>query len=412
MTRIASLSLLFCFCFSVAGQAEDWPQWQGPDRTNVSQETGLLQEWPEGGPRQVWMSQEAGVGYAGMAVVGETLYTLGARDGQELLLAFYVSDGSEKWSTPLSDKLNNDWGDGPRSTPTVVGELVYGLTGVGSLVCADINDGHVVWRVEAADLGGRKPNWGYCESVLVDGDRVIWTPGGRQGSVAALDRTTGAPIWQSSQFTEGAQYASITIAEHQGQRQYIQLVQQHVFGLDAASGDLLWKSEWPGRTAVIPTPIFHDGHVYVTSGYGVGCKLVKLDGNPPSEVYFNQNMKNHHGGVILLDKHLYGHSDNTGWICQDFYTGEIVWRERGAVGKGCLTYANGRLYLVDEKDGIVALVDASPEGWKERGRFVLSPQSEQRSPKGRIWTHPTVSNGRLYVRDQELLFSFDIRDGQ
>ena len=393
--------------------AADWPQWQGPDRTNVSQEIGLLKSWPEGGPKKVWVSSDAGLGYAGMAVVGDTVYTLGARGDQEFLIALNVSDGSEKWSTAISDLLSNNWGDGPRSTPTVVDELVYALSGTGTLVCASANDGNVEWQSEAGDFGGKKPGWGYCESVLVDGDKVVFTPGGKQGAVVALNRKTGDTIWQSSQFTEGAQYASMIVAEHGGRRQYIQLVQQDLVGLDAESGDLLWQSDWNGSTAVIPTPIFHNGHVYISSGYNAGCKLVKLsDSNEATEVYANQNMKNHHGGVLRLGDHLYGYSDGVGWLCQDFATGEMVWRERSGLGKGCLTYADERLYLVDENGGEVVLIDASADGWQERGRFVLSPQSEQRNPKGKIWTHPTVANGRLYLRDQEFVISYDIREAQ
>ncbi len=403
-------SLLF---LTQCAQAADWPQWQGPDRTNVSQETGLLKSWPESGPKQVWVSRDAGLGYAGMAVVGDTVYTLGARGDQEFLIALNAADGSEKWSTAISELLTNGWGDGPRSTPTVVDDLVYALSGTGTLVCASASDGEIVWQATARDFGGGRPNWGYCESVLVDGDKVVWTPGGKQGAVVALNRKTGDKLWQSSQFTEGAQYASVTVAEHGGRRQYIQLVQQHFFGLDAESGDLLWQSDWPGRTAVIPTPIFHDGSVYVSSGYGAGCKLVKLsDTNEATEVYANQNMKNHHGGVLRLGDHLFGYSDGLGWICQDFATGEVVWREKSALGKGCLTYADERLYLVDERDGNVVLIDASSEGWNERGRFVLDPQSEQRSSRGKIWTHPTIANGRLYLRDQELVYCYDIRDTQ
>ncbi|HRX78022.1 MAG: PQQ-like beta-propeller repeat protein [Planctomycetaceae bacterium] len=391
--------------------AADWPQWQGPDRTNVSQETGLLKAWPEDGPKKVWVSEDGGLGYAGMAVVGDSLYTLGAQDNQECLIALNVSDGSKKWSTPISEVLSNGWGDGPRSTPTVVDDLVYAFSGTGTLACVSASDGNVVWKAKAGDFGGGKPNWGYCESVLIDGDKVVWTPGGKQGAVVALNRKTGEKIWQSSQYTEGAQYSSIIVAEHGGRRQYIQLVQQDLFGLDAETGDLLWQSDWPGKTAVIPTPIFHEGQVYISSGYGVGCKLVELsESNDVTEVYANQNMKNHHGGVLRLGDHLFGYSDGVGWLCQDFATGEIVWNDKKELGKGCLTYADGRLYLVDERDGQVVLIDASSEGWKERGRFTLSPQSEQRSPKGKIWTHPTIANGRLYLRDQELIVSYDIRE--
>ncbi|MDX1966821.1 MAG: PQQ-binding-like beta-propeller repeat protein [Planctomycetaceae bacterium] len=389
--------------------AGDWPQWRGPDRTDVSTETGLLTSWPEGGPRQVWINKDVGLGYSGVAVVNGVLYTMGAREDQEYLIAVNVADGTEKWSVKMGDRLKNGWGDGPRGTPTVAEDLVYGLSGNGVLVCSQVTTGNIVWQQIMSDFGGKKPNWGYCESVLVDGDKVVCTPGGNKGAVLALDRRTGEPVWQSKDFTDGAQYASIVPIEFEGQPQYLQLTQKTLVGLNPADGSVLWKSEWPGQTAVIPTPIYKDGYVYITSGYGVGCKLVKLiKGADPTDVYFNKNMKNHHGGVILIGDKLYGHSDGGGWTCQDFLTGEVVWNEKGALGKGCLTAADGKLYCLDEKSGAVALVEASPSGWKEQSRFVLEPQTEQRNPQGRIWTHPVIANGKLYLRDQELLLCYDI----
>jgi outer membrane protein assembly factor BamB len=212
------------------------------------------------------------------------------------------------------------------------------------------------------------------------------------------------------EFTEGAQYSSITIAEINGKKQYIQLVMKKLVGLDAADGSLAWESDWQGRTAVIPTPIFQNGQIFVTSGYGVGCKLVKpnTDGTA-TDVYVNKNMKNHHGGALLYKNHVYGYSDGVGWTCLDFATGEIVWNEKRELGKGCLTYADNRFYLVDERSGDVALIEASTEGFKEHGRFTLDPQTEQRKPSGKIWTHPTVANGKLFLRDQELLHCHDIK---
>jgi len=390
--------------------AGDWPQWRGPDRTDVSTETGLLKSWPEGGPKQLWVYKEAGLGYSGVAVVEGIIYTMGAREDEEYLIAVSVSDGAEKWAVPMGGGLENKWGNGPRGTPTVQDGMVYALGGTGVLVCAEAGTGRIVWKKEMSDFGGKRPNWGFCESVLVDGDKVVCTPGGDKGALLALDKKTGETLWQSSDFQDGAQYASILPIEFGGQRQLVQLTMKTLVGVNPETGSILWKSEWPGQTAVIPTPIYKDGYVYITSGYGVGCKLVKLAaGADPTDVYVNKNMKNHHGGVVLVGDHLYGYSDGVGWLCQDFLTGEIVWNDREALGKGCITYAEGKLYLVDERDGTVVLIDASPEGWKEHGRFTLSPQTEQRSPSGRIWTHPVVSNGRLYLRDQELLLSYDIQ---
>lgn len=390
--------------------ADDWPQWRGPDRNEVSQESGLLKTWPKGGPPRVWLFQNAGVGYAGFAVVGDTLYTMGGRNGNEELIAVRVADGQEKWSAVLGPMLSNGWGDGPRGTPTVDGDRVYALSGQGHLACVQVADGKVVWRTTMQDFGGKTPNWGYTESVLIDGDRLLCTPGGSQGAMLALDKKTGKPIWQSGDFTERAQYSSIIAAENNGVRQYIQLTMSKLAGIDARTGKTLWTSDWPGKTAVIPTPIYHDSQVYATSGYGVGCKLIKLDADQqPTEVYFNRVMKNHHGGVVLLDGFVYGYSDGLGWICQNFRTGDLVWNEKNQLEKGCLTCADGKLYLLGEQSGEVVLIDASPSGWKEHGRFTLAPQTSQRKPKGKIWTHPVVANGKLYLRDQELLFCYDVR---
>ncbi len=410
-TFFLPLTFLFVATLSTVTslRAEDWPQWQGPNRTNISNEKGLLQQWPEGGPKQVWVSRVAGLGYSGMAVVGKTVYTMGARADGEFLIALDATTGKEKWSQQIGAFLMNRWGDGPRGTPTVDRDRVYALSGQGVLICANASDGAIRWQSDAKSLGGRKPGWGYCESVLVDDEKVVWTPGGKQGAVVAMNKMTGDTIWQSKGFTDGAQYSSIITAEIGGRRQYVQLVMKQLVGLDAKTGEQLWQTDWPGRTAVIPTPIYHDGRVYVSSGYGVGCKQVAINNeNEVEEVFVNRVMKNHHGGVVRLGDYLYGYSDGPGWACQRWDDGEQVWAEKRALGKGSLTFADGRLYLLDERKGNVVLLDPNPDGWSEKGRFTLSPQTELRKPSGRIWTHPTVANGRLYLRDQELIMSYDI----
>jgi outer membrane protein assembly factor BamB len=389
--------------------AGDWPGWRGPDRSDVSREKGLLKDWPDDGPKQLWLFQDAGLGYSGFAVVGDTLYTLGSRDDVEQLIALNVADGKEKWATPLGPRLENDWGDGPRDTPTVDGDRVYALSAPGQLICAKTSDGSILWQVSLLDFGGKVPNWGYTESVLVDEDKVLCTPGGEQGTMLALDKMTGKPIWQSSDVTDPAHYSSIIVAVDHGKRQYIQLLEKQLIGINAADGKLLWSTPWSGKVAVIPTPIYHDGYVYITSGYGAGCKLVKLSEGEPVDVYENKTMKNHHGGVVLVGDKLYGYSDNVGWLCQDFKTGEKVWADKESLGKGCLTCCDGMLYLMSEDDAEVVLIEASPDGWKEHGRFKLEPKTTRRKPKGHIWTHPVVAGGRLYLRDQELLFSFDVK---
>jgi outer membrane protein assembly factor BamB len=186
---------------------------------------------------------------------------------------------------------------------------------------------------------------------------------------------------------------------------------QSVGAVNAKDGSLLWKVPFPGKTAVIPTPIFHDGHVFVAAGYGVGAKLIKIgEGNKAEDLNPepNPNMINHHGGVVLVNGNLYGYSDKGGWTCLDFKTGAVKWQENAALKKGAIHYADGKLYLLEENTGTVALIDASPDGWKEHSRFTLTPQTTQRNPKGKVWTHPVVANGKLFLRDQELLFCFDV----
>jgi len=403
------VALLLC-SLAVPALADDfvWPGWRGPNRTDISAETGLLKSWPKGGPKRVWIYEDAGSGYSGPAIVGDKLFTLGTRDDAEHLIALNALTGKELWLIKLSEVLENRWGNGPRSSPTVDGEFVYAMSGTGTLVCVNASNGKTVWKVEMSTLGGRRPGWGYCESVLIDGEKVVCTPGGLKGAIVALNKKDGTLIWQSSEFTDGAQYASIIAVDHADKRQYIQLTQKNIVGVDASNGKLLWQSSFPGRVAVIPTPIFSKGHVYVTSGYGAGCKLIKITDSGAEEVYSNKVMKNHHGGVLLLDGHIYGHSDGPGWTCQNFLTGEKVWSER-SFGKGGVTYADGRLYCVEERRGFVALVEPSTEGWKEHGRFQLEPQSKIRSPAGAIWTHPVAVNGKLYLRDQDLIYCYDVK---
>jgi outer membrane protein assembly factor BamB len=390
--------------------AADWPQWRGADRTDLSPETGLLKSWPEGGPKRVWLFENAGHGYSGPAIAKGKFFTLGTRDGNEILLVLEANTGKELWATKIGSVLKNRWGDGPRGTPTVDGDRVYALSGPGDLVCVNVADGKILWQTNLTELGGEVPDWGYCESVLVDGNKVVCTPGGSRGALAALDKLTGKLIWQSAEFTDGAHYSSIMPAEINGTRQYVQLVEKNFVGISAQDGKLLWKSDFPkGRTAVIPTPIIRGNAVYVTAGYGAGCKMVTIGpDNKVTTVYENTVMKNHHGGVILVGDHLYGHSDGYAWVCQDFKTGEEVWGHR-AFRKGAMAYADGMLYCLEEGSGTLVLAEASPKGWQEHGRFTLAPQTKIRSSSGRIWTHPVISNGKLYLRDQDLIYCYDIK---
>ncbi|HEY2342878.1 MAG TPA: PQQ-binding-like beta-propeller repeat protein [Chthoniobacteraceae bacterium] len=390
--------------------AADWPQWRGPTRDGLSNESGLLKEWPAEGPKRIWLYSNAGNGYSGPAIVGGKLFTLGTRDNKETLLSLDAATGAELWASPASEVFQESHGAGPRGTPAVDGDRLYALTGLGTLVCAKVADGKILWQKTMADLGGKAPGWGYTESPLVDGKQVVVTPGGSKGAMAALDKMTGDVLWQSKDFTDGAQYSSIMPATINGEPQYVQVTMQHIVGISPKDGALLWQQDFPGKTAVIPTPIVKDNQVYVAAGYNVGSVSVKIEpGNKVTPLYANKVMKNHHGGVILFQGDVYGYSDASGWTCQDFATGDAVWTEKSKLGKGAIAYADGHFYCLDEGTGTVALIDASKDGWSEKSRFKLDPQSSIRSSSGRVWTHPVICNGRLYLRDQDLIYCYAVK---
>ena len=410
--RSITRSLLVGLSLATTLVAADWPQWRGPTRNDHSPDTGLLKQWPEGGPKQVWLFKDAGLGYSGYSVVGGKLFTMGLRNQKEQLIAVDAATGKELWSASAGDRYPNDWGDGPRATPTVDGNRVYAMGGNGLLICAQTSDGKVLWQKSlVSDLGGKLQGWGYTESPIVVGDKVICTPGGSKGTLAALNKLSGDVLWRTTDVTDEAQYSSPILIQHGGKPQVVQLVGQKVFGVEPATGALLWKAPFPGRVAVIPTPIDGgEGRIYVTASYGVGCQLIQLGANNAVETVYENNkvMKNHHGGVVLVDGYIYGHSDGNGWVCQDLKTGKEVWANKG-FGKGAVHFADGMLYCLNEKSGEVALVEASPKGWNQKGQFTLAPLSAQRNPQGGIWPHPVVINGRLYLRDQEYVYCFDVK---
>jgi outer membrane protein assembly factor BamB len=392
-------------------QAEDWPAWRGAQRDDISQEKGLLKAWPAEGPKLAWIFKNAGIGYSGPAIVDGKLYTMVAREDAEQVLCLNAETGEELWATEIGPVLQNNWGDGPRATPTVDGAMLYAMSAKGHLNCISLADHKVLWKTKMEDLGGKLPGWGYTESVLVDGPNLICTPGGSKGALAALDKKTGAVKWQSADLTKEAWYSSPVVATFHGKRQYIQLVHKTLAGIDATNGAVLWKTDWRGGVAVIPTPIISGNSVYITSGYNAGCKKVTIGADMSVTTDYDMEkdgIVNHHGGVILLDGKLYGHSDAGGWVCQNFADGKILWKE-SKLGKGAIGYADGKFYCVSESDGTVVLVDASADGWKETGRFKLSPQTDKRKKDGRIWTHPVIVNGKLYLRDQDLIYCFNIR---
>jgi len=409
--------LLACLLTMTASvRADDWPQYRGPDRTGISKETGLLKTWPAEGPRLLWTFQGAGSGYSPPAIVGDRLYTMGARDKTDFLYALDTRTGKEVWATAIGPLRPAGWGDGPCATPTVDGQRMYAVTTWGALHCVQTASGKIVWSMHLKnDLQGKVIHDGrYTESPLIDGNSLICSPGGSKGTVAAFDKLTGKLLWRSKELTDEAVSSSAIVVDVGGVRQYVNLTGKGVASVAARDGKLLWKSPVPAAWIMVPTPIFCDDHVYVTAAYGVGCGLLKLkndaDGTKAELVYRNKVMKNHHSGVVLIDGHVYGCSEPNGWVCQEFKTGKQAWCERDVFGAGSQTYADGRFYCFSEDKGEAALINATPAGWKEMGRFTIPQQTKLPRNKGKIWTPPVVANGQLYLRDQDLIYCYDVKD--
>lgn len=387
----------------------DWPQWRGPERNGVSRETGLAPTWPADGPRLLWKADGLGEGFSTPAIIGGTLLTMGNRDGREYVVALDVrSTPKPLWATPIGPVRHSGAGyPGPRSTPTFDLGKVYALGMNGDLVCLDFRTGKPLWRHDlVAEFGGRVPTWGYSESPLVDGPWVLVTPGGAQATLGAFLKTTGKPVWGAA-IGDGAGYASIVKAGIGGSRQYVQFTARGVVGVEAKSGAMLWRYDAPANdTANASTPLVVGDVVFAASGYGTGGGAVKIVRQGASfqadERFFTTDMINHHGGMVVLDGHVYGSSDPGILTCIELATGTTKWRER-ALGKGSLVAVDGRLITRSER-GTVCLAKVSPEGCEIVGRFEQPDRSDKPA-----WPHPVVADGKLYLRDQDALWCYDVR---
>jgi outer membrane protein assembly factor BamB len=398
MSRCLSLIL---FSFAIMAPAADWPQWRGPDRDGKSADTGLLDSWPKGGPRLLWKAQDLGEGYSGPAIAGDRLYIQGQQGGQQFVMAYDVHTGKQLWKTPAGKSFIGDQGNGPRGTPTVEGARLYALSADGTLVCLETAAGKRVWELNLVErFGGRMPNWGYSESPLVDGGRLIATPGGPAAAVVALNKNTGDLLWKSQNDRPG--YSSAVALDIGGTHALALLTAEAAIGLDAKDGALLWRyPRVANRVANVATPIAHDGYVFYSSDYGTGCTLLKPtpDGKT-AEIYFNRDMRNHYTTSVLVGDYLYGFSSEI-LTAMEFKTGKVAWRNR-SVGKGNCIYAGERLYCMGE-DGAVGLIDPAPAAYKEISRFEI--------PRGNrnTWTPPVVANGQFYLREQSNLYCYDIK---
>jgi len=400
-------------------RADDWPQWRGKHRDGISQEKGLLKEWPKQGPKLIWEIKELGSGYSTPSVVGGRIYLLANKGLEnEFVQALAAADGKPIWATTLGKVGKPDQQPkfpAARSTPTVEGEFLYALSSDGDLACIAIGSGKVSWHKNLqTDFGGKPGVWAYSESPLVDGDTVVCTPGGSEATLVALNKKTGELIWKCAvPGGDQAAYSSAIIVQGAGVKQYAQVLEGGLVGVEAKSGKFLWRYKRINSPfkANIPTPVAQGDYIY-SAAAGIGGGLIKLKSNEGAvdfdEVYFSAKLPSAIGGDVKVGENLYGTTAKA-LLCLEFTTGNVKW-EDPALGAASICYADGRLYLHGE-DGQVALVDAAADGYHERGRFSPPDQPKRLNQMEKAWVYPVVANGRLYLRDHDLLWCYDIKAG-
>jgi outer membrane protein assembly factor BamB len=400
----ATIAVTICLLAAPVARADDWPQWRGPNRDGNSPETGLLKSWPSRGPKQVWKVTGVGQGFSSPSVAGGTVYVTG-HAGNDLVIKALDLDGREKWPPVTHGPGWRTNHPGSRGSPTVDGRNVYVLSGKGLLVCYDAATGRRRWSVDITRAFGGKPgNWGYAESPLILGNAVIVTPGGSK-CIVAIDKSSGRTVWTSKGLSDPANYSSCIAFKYRGASLVATLTSKGLVCVNAATGQFLWRNDRAaGRTAVCPTPVHSDGFVFAASGYGNGgvCQVLSVRGRQLAarQAWETKDMDCHHGGYVIVDGHVYGNHKG-GWNCLDLKTGRKLWGS-GGVGKGSIIYADGMLYTFSESGGRIALVEATPRGYSEKGRF--SVQGSRSS-----WAHPVIAGGRLYLRYDDNLYAFDIK---
>jgi len=417
---VVAVVLLTTAISSIAQDVPRWTRWRGANNDGISKETGLNLDWTVKKPPLAWTFRQAGSGYASPVIVGKILYCQGGAEGIDFAFALDTQTGNLKWKQDLGEEFAESRGNGARGSITVDGDKLYMIRGGGQIHCLSAADGKIVWQKDfKKDFNGKMmSNWGYSESPLIEGNLVICTPGGADGTMIAFNKNTGATEWRCKEWTDDAGYSSPIAADIDGVRQIIQQSGKGFAGVSAKDGKLLWRVEVPGyRIAIIPTPVFNNGYVYITAGYNAGCNYVKPvkagDSFKVETVYSNKNLINQHGGVVLINGHIYGFSDPPigSLVCQNVNTGENVWTQKvdNEVVKGTVLAINDRLLVQNERNGFITLVAASPDGYKDFGKMEFPERTKIQTQDNMVWTHPVVADGKLYLRDHDLLFCYDLK---
>ncbi|HWN09895.1 MAG TPA: PQQ-binding-like beta-propeller repeat protein [Pyrinomonadaceae bacterium] len=400
--------------------ASDWPQWRGLARDGISGDRGLLKEWPKEGPKLLWQVNDIGDGYSTPAVVGKRIYLMSNRGLEnEFVQALSTDDGKVIWTTRVGNVGNQNQNPPypkARSTPTVDGNFIYALGSDGDLACLETKSGKIRWQKNIRkDFGGQPGEWAYAESPLVDGDAVVVTPGGAEATMVALNKKTGALIWKSAiPGGDVAAYASAIVVQAAGRKQYVQSLTKGFVGVDANTGEFLWRyKEVAKGPAQYFTPITRGEYVYGGAlGVGGGLIRLKLEGQgvAPEQIYFTRGLPNGIGGAVLVGETLYGTEAGGTLVSADFVTGKVKWQDKG-IGWASIAYADGNVYL-HGINGEIALVEATQEAYREKGRFTPPAQPKKKQagpfPEG-SFAYPVIANGRLYIRDLGTLWAYDLK---
>jgi outer membrane protein assembly factor BamB len=415
--RIIRITGLVCIFLSITILnipviADDWPQWRGQERNGISNETNLLKSWPEGGPALLWSKEGIGTGFASISISNDVIYITGEKNDDELLTAMDL-DGNIKWQIIYGTYWEDSYSDA-RSTPTVDGDQLYVISGKGELVCIERSSGKIKWSVDTIEkFDGDYHHWGIAESPLVVDNKVICTPGADEASLAAFDKNTGELIWQTTSLSELANYCSPILITRGDKKIIATQLEESFVGINADDGSVLWRVEYESyqddpRDININTPLYHDGYIYVTSGYDDGGAMFELsaDGSKVTLKWVDKTLDVHVGGVVKVGDYIYGanwENNRMGnWVCLDWNTGKVMYEEEWH-NKGSIIYADGMLYCYEEKKGNLALVKANPE------KFDIVSSFKIPLGKGPHWGHPAISNGRLYVRHGDALMVYDIK---
>ena len=407
------LTELFVSQFSKAQQISEW---RPDNRTGVSSETGLLKSWPADGPKLLWTNLELAKGNSSVSFGNNTIYITGfkERDSADVLYALDMN-GKMLWQTVMGRAWKESFPES-RTTPTVEGDKVYTCSGLGDIACIDGTNGKIIWSYKASQMNkGTYGNWGIAESLLIDGDKLYFSPGGPETMTIAINKKTGDLIWKSASLNDKPGYVSPILITYAGKKMIVNVSLGHVFGVDAANGDILWNVahikpeslKW--ELIKCTTPLYHNGMVYVTGGYDCLGMMIKLgqDGKSANIAWTDSVLDNHHGGVVLVDGYIYGSNwvnNSTGnWCCIEWNTGKKMWEEKWNC-KGSIIAAEGMLYIYEEKKGNVGLLKANPEKFDLMSSFQVT-----QGVAGPFWAHPVIHNGVLYLRHTNALMAYDIK---